>query len=56
MLQVTKVTGINTAILRSERPLSVVFPLFLEWIATTISYVSDATQTAHYPGMIHNDR
>jgi hypothetical protein len=35
-ISVTKVTGIS---LRSERPLSVVFPLFLEWLST----INDAT-------------
>ena len=52
-LLVTKVTGIDTAMLRSERPLSVVLPLFLEWVATSISYVSDVTHTPHYPGTIY---
>ena len=49
--QVTKVTGITTTMLRSEKPLSEVFTLFLKWLVSTVSYVNDATDTPHYPGM-----
>ena len=56
LYEVTKVTGITTTMLRSERPLSVVFPLFIKWIVTTTAHVSDTTGTPHYPGkMVHND-
>ena len=54
ILEVTKVTGITTTMLRSERPLSVVFP-FLDWVITITSHVSDATHTLHYPVLVaHN--
>lgn len=45
---VTKVTGITTTMLRSEKPLSEVFTLFLKWLVSSVSYVNDATDTPHY--------
>ena len=50
-LKVSRVTGITNTLLRGERPLSVVMPMFLEWLATITSYVSEKTSTPHYPGM-----
>ncbi len=37
--------------IRGERPLSVVLPIFLDWLITTTSDVSSATGTLHYPGL-----
>ena len=54
VLKVSRVTGITTTLLRRERPLSVVLPLFLEWLATTTSNVSEKTKTPHYPGMMNS--
>ena len=50
VLKVCMVTGITNTLLRGERPLSVVMPMFLEWLATITSYVSEKTSTPHYPG------
>ncbi len=50
---VTKLTGISQTTLRSERPLSVVLPQFLEWLNSAVAHVSDATCTVHYPGMYY---
>lgn len=50
LYEVTRLTGINTMMLRGERPLSAVFPLFIKWVATTTAHVSDTTGTPHYPG------
>ena len=36
--------------LRGERPLSAVFPSFIDWLATTTAHVSEVTGTPHYPG------
>ncbi len=48
---VSKVTGITATMLRNEKPLSEVLPLLLQWIQSTTEYVSDCTDTVHYPGM-----
>ena len=48
---VTRLTGISQAILRTEQPLSVVLPQFLDWVDTVVAEVSDATCTTHFPGM-----
>ena len=48
---VTKVTGITATMIRNEKPLSEVLPLFLDWMQSTTEYVSDNTDTVHYPGM-----
>ena len=37
--------------LRSEKLFSVVFQSFLHWIESTTKYISDTTDTLHYPGM-----
>ena len=50
---VTKLTGITQTMLRAERPLSVVLPLFIEWLMSAATHVSDATSTVHYPGMLY---
>ncbi len=47
---VTKITGITAAMLDGEKPISEVFPLFLDWVTTTTTYVSNVTKTPHYPG------
>ena len=49
---VVRVTGITQTMLRSERPLTVVLPLFIEWLVTTVQQVSDATSATHFPGML----
>ena len=36
--------------LRNERPLSIVLPLFLDWVVSTTSHVSNVTTTSYYPG------
>lgn len=41
-----------TLMLRSEKPLSVIFPLFMEWIAATMTLVRDTTGKSYYPGMM----
>lgn len=51
---VTKITGITQTMLRTEKPLSVVLPLFLEWLVSAVTHVSDATSTVHYPGMLYS--
>ena len=48
---VFRTTGISTALLRSERPLSVVLPEFLNWIENTVRELSQ--ECTHYPGKIH---
>ena len=48
---VTRLTGISQAMLRTEQPLSVVLPQFLDWVDTVVAEVSDATCTTHFPGM-----
>ena len=49
---VVRVTGITQTMLGGERPLTVVLPLFIEWLVTTVQQVSDATSTTHFPGML----
>lgn len=49
---VTKVTNITTTMLRSERPLSAVFPLFIDWVLSTTSTVNELSGTVHYPGLV----
>lgn len=41
---------ISATMIRCERPLSVVFPLFLRWIETLTVAVTDGTGIPHYPG------
>ena len=48
---VTRLTGISQAMLRTEQPLSVAPPQFLDWVDTVVAEVSDATCTTHIPGM-----
>ena len=48
---VTRLTGISQAMLRTEQPLSVVLPQFLDWVDTVVAEVSDVTCTTHFPGM-----
>ncbi len=36
--------------LRGEKPLSAVFPCFIDWLISTTKQVSDKTSTPHYPG------
>ena len=50
--QVSRVTGIASTLLRNERPLSFVMPMFLEWVATTTSYIGGNTKIPHYPGIM----
>ncbi len=49
---VSRLKGITTALLRQEKPLSAVLPMFFEWVASTVAYVNQATKTSHYPGTI----
>ncbi len=42
--------GKTQTMLRSERPLSVVLPQFVEWLNSAVTHVSDVTSTVHYPG------
>lgn len=49
-LLVTRVTNITPTMIRGERPLSVVLPMFFEWLITTTSDISSSTGTLHYPG------
>ena len=49
---VTKITNITPTMVRGARPLSVVFTEFLEWIQTTKSEISNATNQSYYPGRI----
>ena len=44
-MKINRVTGISTTMLRNELPLSQVLPKFLDWLATTTSFVCDATHT-----------
>ncbi len=48
---VSRVTGITSNLLRGERPLSVVLPLFIEWITSNISFVREKTGIPRYPGI-----
>lgn len=43
-------TGITTALLRPERPLSQVLPEFLKWIHNTTQEYSEVSGSDHYPG------
>ena len=43
-------TGITTALLRPERPLSVVLPEFLKWLHITTQEYKEASSCDHYPG------
>ena len=45
---VTRLTGISQAMLRTEQPLSLVLPQFLDWVDTVVAEVSDATCTTHF--------
>lgn len=49
-LLVTQTTGITTALLRSERPLSAVLPEFLQWIHMVTKEVEDEKGCPHFPG------
>lgn len=49
---VTKVTNITSTMLRSEKPLSVVFTSFIDWVTSTTSTVTEQTGTVHYPGLM----
>jgi len=48
---VTRITGISQAILRNEKPLSMVLPQFLQWVTSVTAEVSDTTSTTHFPGI-----
>lgn len=37
--------------IRGERPLSVVLPIFLDWLITTTTDISTACGTPYYPGL-----
>lgn len=50
---VSRLNGITTALLRREKPLSAVLPNFLEWVATAVRSVNQATHEVHYPGTIY---
>ena len=45
---VTRLTGVSQAMLRTEQPLSVGLPQFLDWVDTVVAEVSDATCTSHF--------
>ena len=45
---VTRLTGISQAMLRTEQPLSVALPQFLDWVDTVVAEVNDATYTSHF--------
>ncbi len=51
-ISVSRVTNITTTMIRGERPLSVVFPIFIEWIAGTISALNESSGTTHFPGLM----
>ena len=44
-------TGITTALLRPEKPLSKVLPEFLKWIYITTQEYNEASGCDHYPGL-----
>ena len=50
---VMRVTNITPTMVRGERPLSVVFQEFCDWLMTIISDVSRATSTTYYPGITY---
>lgn len=50
-LTVQEMTGITEALIQDERPLSVVFPEFLEWINTITEEVSRASNITYVPGI-----
>jgi len=50
---VAEKTGITAAMLRSEKPLSAVFPDFLQWISITTQKVSERSNASHYPGTLY---
>lgn len=45
-------TGITTALLRPEKPLSVVLPQFWKWIHITTQEHNEGTGSDHYPGLL----
>ena len=49
-------TGITAALLRHEKPLSVVLPEFLKWISITTEEVAEQAGAPHYPGTKNKDR
>ena len=53
---VSEKTGITAALLRHEKPLSVVLPEFLKWISITTEEVAEQAGAPHYPGTKNKDR
>lgn len=49
---VIRVTNITPTMIRGEKPLSVVFKEFQNWLITTTSDISRATGTTYYPGTL----
>ena len=49
---VTRVTNITPTMIRGERPLSVVFPEFQDWLVTTTKEISRIRGTTYYPGKL----
>lgn len=47
---VSRITGITTSMLSSERPPSVVLSDFLQWLLITTDEVTESTDITHYPG------
>lgn len=48
---VINITNITPTMIRGERPLSVVFPEFLDWLITATSDISRATGSSYHPGV-----
>ena len=48
---VSAITGITTALLRHEQPLSAVLQDFLKWLVLTTQEVSEASHAPHFPGI-----
>ena len=46
---VSEKTGITAALLRHEKPLSVVIPEFFKWISITTQEVAEQAGAPHYP-------
>ncbi len=40
--------------LRSEQPLSVVMPTFLEWLARNLAHITETTKTPYHPGILNS--
>lgn len=49
---VSEKNGITAALIRHEKPFSVVLPEFFKWISVTTAEIDEQTGTIHTPGII----